>query len=212
MHRIEGPCSMLSTPVLSLLFGRRRRGGPFNGRALELALAIGVALALAAADTAFAAPTEFELSGRVPVAVGVGNGTEIELGLNADLVSFPMGRNWGVGLSGQLTWLGFSSGRRQLGLALAYMPDVGGHTRVGLGLDFGVAADARGDYLYGRTSYQIRSGIFGSVVDYACSSAIYLELRRSVDGPTVLEGSVGIELGGGLFVGLKRIVKGIGGS
>jgi len=204
------PCYLM--PVLSLLFGWRRRGGPFVGRALELALATGVALAVVDADRAFAEPTQLELSARVPVAVGVGTGTQFELGLNADVVSFPRGRDWGVGLSGQLTWVGFSSGRRQLGLALAYMPDVGGHTRLGLGLDFGVAANSRGDDVYGRTSYQIRSGMFGSGVDYACSSAVYLELRRSIGGPAAFEGSVGIELGGGLFVAFKRIVTGIGRS
>jgi len=130
-------------------------------------LAVLLALTVANAGSAFAEATGLELSGRVPLAVGVGSRTEFELGANADLVWFPMQRGLGVGFSGQLTSLGFSAGRKQLGLALAYMPDVGGRTRMGLGLDFGIATEARADYAYGRSSYQIRSGMFGRGVDYA---------------------------------------------
>lgn len=180
-------------PVFAVFLDWRQCCGLFS-RAPRFTLAVLVALATGGVGSAFAEPTDVELSARIPVGIGVGSATQFELGINTDLVWFPVQGDFGAGLSGQLTSLGFCDGRMQLGLVLAYMPDGGGRSRMGLGLNLGVAVDSRADYLYGRASYQIRDGIFGGAIDYACSSALYLELRHSIDDPAVFQGSVGIEL------------------
>lgn len=161
------------------------------------------------------ASAEAEISLRVPVGVSVAAQTHFELGIRSDLLWRPGRGDIAFGLAGGVSTVGFDDRRQEIGLALQDTPDYGSAVRMGPMLDAGIGSDARARYVYGRGSLQLRTGMVGNDdFMYACSSAIYLELRRSITGTDrgAFETSVGLELGGGFIAAVMRVIAAFGDS
>jgi hypothetical protein len=171
------------------------------------------AAAVVACPGAASAGGEFSLRAPVGASIGGGGGTRFELGLRSDLLLRSGEGDLAFGLAGEVSTVGFDYRRQELGLAFQDTPDYGSGVRAGPMLDAGLASDARARYVYGRGSLQVRTSVVGNEnFLYALSSAIYLEVRRSISGPAVFETSVGLELGGGVFSAIVRVIGAFGAS
>jgi hypothetical protein len=149
-----------------------------------------IAAASVAAPRAAAARTE--MSARVPMGVAVGDGARFELGLRADVIHLFDSLDLGLGVSGEIRSVSFSGRAQDIGVAVL-LPDE--HLLLEAG--YGTAVERR--YVHGRAGYQTRTRLRGDSVAYAFSSGIFVDVRRTVSGPSGWEGVAGIELGGGLL-------------
>ena len=190
----------------------RRAWAPVVWRATLFAGTLFAATLLACPRRASA---EGEISLRVPMGVSVAAQTHFELGVRSDLLWRPERGDFAFGLAGGVSTIGFDDRRQEIGMALQVTPDYGSSVRMGPMLDAGIGSDARARYVYGRGSFQLRTAMVGNDdFIYACSSAIYLEVRRSITGadPGAFETSVGLELGGGFLAAVVRIIAAFGDS
>jgi hypothetical protein len=165
------------------------------------ALSLTLAGALFACARSSHAADDGEVTVRVPVGVSIQNGARFELGLHSDLTWFPRGGDFGVGLAGGVSELGwFDTRRKQVGLAVLDTPDVGREIRMGLGFEGGLGSDPAGRFVFGRASYQLRVGVLGDRFAYACSSTVFIEARGLTGDRSGFGMSVGVELGGGFLL------------
>ena len=170
-------------------------------------------IALAGAAVPRTAGARTELSLRMPVGVAIGDSARFELGLRGDLLYLFDSSELGVGITGEVRSVSFSTRAQEIGAAFAVLGNVQRGSYMGVVLDsgYGTAGDRR--YVYSRAAYHFRVRLppDNDGVAYALGSAIFVGGRGTVSGPGGMEGLVGVELGGGLIAlvwrGMMSIVR-----